>query len=68
MQDKRMIGFFVVALAIFFGWWGINTYLQNKHPEWYVEPKPEQTAQNETSQTPAQPSTQAAATQPGGIQ
>src|SRR6266568_385978 len=69
MKGARLVIFLTLALAIFFSWFWLNTYLQKKHPEWYEEPKPEQVAsQNGSSQPATQPTTQVVATtQPGTI-
>ena len=58
--------FLLTAAVIYFSWLLINIYLQKKHPEWYEDAKPEQTASSQNTQS-TQPSTQAAATQPTGI-
>ena len=68
MQGKRLVIFLVISATLFASWVLINNYLQKKHPEWYVEPKPEQTAsQNQSSPSGTQPTTQIATTQPGAI-
>jgi len=68
MQGKRLVIFLVISATLFASWVLVNNYLQKKHPEWYVEPKPEQTAsQNQSSPSGTQPTTQIATTQPGAI-
>src|SRR5436190_10818205 len=67
MKDKRLLNFLLVASLIFLSWLWVNTYLQRKHPEWYVD-HPQQTGLEDQSVQPSTaPSTQAAATQPAGI-
>src|SRR3954469_8380181 len=64
MQGKRLATFLLFAAAIFCSWLWINTYLKEKHPDWYIDPPPP--AQNQTSPSTA-PTTQTAVAQPTGI-
>src|SRR5688500_4820746 len=66
MQGKRLVIFLLLSTAIFTSWLLINNYLQKKHPEWYQDPTPEQTA-SQAQQPTTTPSTQIATTQPGTI-
>jgi YidC/Oxa1 family membrane protein insertase len=69
MQGKRLTTFLLLCAALFVSWWWANHYLQQKHPDWYIDqPPPSQTApQNPSTQPSTSPSTQFATTQPGTI-
>src|SRR5690349_5525285 len=70
MQVKRLLIFLLLTATLTIGWIWANTYLKEKHPDWYIDPPPaDQTSQNQTPST--SPTTQTAATapltQPAGI-
>src|SRR5829696_5024049 len=68
MQGKRLTTFLLLCAVLFGGWWWANHYLQQKHPEWYVDQPPQtSSSQNQTTQPSTTPSTQFATTQPGSI-
>src|SRR5215208_1375274 len=67
MQGKRLVTFILFCVVVSVGWWWANHYLQQKHPEWYVDQPPQAASQTQSAQPSTTPSTQVATTQPGSI-
>src|SRR5258705_3949203 len=61
-MNKRVIMVSVLSLLVVMSWYLGNMKLRQLHPEWYVEPKPEQAAGQTDNPAPpgTQPATQAA--------